>query len=214
MSFTKDSVTYYEPTDLTELTLAAVQGVIGYAGDQEYRVTKGSIPSLTHTHDKISHAIGSHITCYPTGVISIVADDKMNLYAGNHWYMYMKGALRIVSYGHLNITDFTGQIRCVPSGSNSNVYADAFVEWSSARNKTDVIDLPPVVLPPPKKYKVNGKDKYGFIAEDMPVPLRVSTILGDSSEEIGIDVMGVIAAQERRINDLELRISQLEKKVK
>ena len=198
MSFVLGGITYYEPGDLSLLPAASIDGVISYIGNTEYRtVIAGFKLAGTYEAEIRNGSPLGKVEISSAGQISVSSPVKVLIYAGDQVQFYTGG----------------NSINTRPPANGTAIVADSFVEWSSRAFKSDIIDLPLISLPHPKKYKVAAKEKYGFIAEEMPAPLRVETSGENGKTELGVDLMGVIAVQAKRLAELETRVANLEAKI-
>lgn len=121
-----------------------------------------------------------------------------------------------VSLSRLYMTGFTGGIRTTPSGSGQTIYADAFVTYCMASIKDDIRPIPPAIAKKPlnpRIYKQHERETLGFVAELCPPEIVDSSISEEGLPEKGINVLGLCALQQAKIDDLEARVAQLEKKL-
>ena len=164
-----------------------------------YQYKTSYFASSNHTHDSITGVAGYITMAGTTG-----------------WWNQSSGQIQIQNPETLT---FINQIRLqtVPTGRNCYIYADGFVEWSMARLKTDIVDIPDSigVLKKMKasKYKVLGKESLGLVVEKNPQEV-VETADVDGMQEKGVNLSSVVSILLDVVQKQEARITVLEGLVK
>ena len=106
-------------------------------------------------------------------------------------------------------------LQTYPNGSGRYMYADAFVQWCSKVFKDNILPIPENVSQkamPPRRYTQNGKPKLGFVVEEMPDEVVESIDDGEGGINKGLDLLGVCAIQQAKIEALEQRVFALERR--
>jgi len=195
MSFEKGGITYKEILDAPVLGYTSIDYLWAVKSNGAvFPVLKTIYAQADHAHTIISNG-GEQFAC--TGSFCLIKCESPTQ------PIYFK-------------TGGTG-IATQPGGNGTIIYADGFAEHSMAKLKNNISTLPDNlqfhnILP--KLYTIGGKAKIGFLAEEMPVEAQATHHNVETGvDEIGIDIMGVCALQQRYIQSLEQRIITLEKKV-
>ena len=196
MSFQVGGITFFEPGDLAQQPIGNVEGVITYLGNGLYTSPKSGF-KLVGTYE--SQLRGGT----PMGTLEIDA--------GGGFMIQSRGNYRLYTYSH-QIQWYTEgySLSTRPAGNNTVIVADGFAEWSSAKLKDNIEDLPiseNETKLRARKYTLNGKPRFGFVVEDMVG--RSEVVFRDGKEE-GLDIVGLIAMQAKRIDYLEERVRALE----
>lgn len=157
---------------------------------------------------------GNTISLIPLNYFRLSTQDITRIKNGENKIEAYTGHITIAPTSWLYITN---GVRTWPSGSGYLIYADGFVEWSMARIKQDIIDIPPVTVAKqlrPRQYTQNKQVRLGFVVDESPAEIVISAKNEEGVEEKGIDIMAVCALQQAKIVALEKRIAALEVRIK
>jgi len=221
MSVTIDDIhaagTFTEPNELAENTQILSQStqcthIIGQKDDDLQRIPKDKFygpgqPPYLLGNDTRTYQLTSAGVLYGTNLTQMWCDvsSTFRVRVNSNTFLQITGAFLW--------TTFYYAFKSSPSGAGIYVYCDGFVEWSMAHLKDNITSIPPDVISKPlipREYTQNGKQRLGFVVEESPSEIIVSTTNEEGKEDKGIDIMALCALQQAKINDLEKRLSVLE----
>ena len=197
MSFEQGGITFYTPDEFPDTIIYETVGfthfIVQYSGNRLVRLNKNLVAKASHLHGSLING-GDSIT---------LSDPGVSINSGSYV------GIVVASGSTLDISG--GSVRVLPAGSGKAIFCDSFVEWSSAKLKDNIEDIP--ITPQeailrPRKYVLNGTPRFGFVVDDFKN--RPEVVHVDEKDK-GLDLMGLIAMQQRQIDDLRTRIEALEK---
>jgi hypothetical protein len=224
-----DEVTGHEPNEYAEnvydwelFPAAAVDGFLCYKNNKIQRVQSGklswygrkiqSVYDYTATFATLAPSslgdldlactrefrVGSNAYLRPSSIKMYSNTHFIVALAGSPWCFYVSG----------------GDIRTSPPGNGHEVYADAFIEHSSRRHKTDIAPIADFLTLfkriTAKAFTMGGKSRFGFIAEELPKRFVREFESAEGEPEKGVDTSSLLGLLWRVVRNLEKRLSALE----
>lgn len=241
MSFVKGGITYYDPDDLTVVTLASAEGILSYIGAEEHRTLKSQIASALHDHSgqiikpnridfgtaagKIQSLPGGYLQNIVldagSGRTSLVTQGATYFLFSWHGggsgikifdsYMVIGSATAYPAYG----------ITLVNSDTKGSGLAYAWNTWASSEEwKTDI---EPIKDPKLKlnnisgiTYKQDGREGAGITAEDLESTGIPGAVVRDpkTDEFVGIDVTKMIPLLVEAVKALSQEVDSLKSEIR
>lgn len=204
MSIPAENITeFLEPVDIAEVPSGSATHVLvlyGTVSPKIRKALKSEFPDSGHSHSSlIVDGTSARIYVNPSGQC------RMDSYG----IIYLKS----VSGDQVRFHTAGGNVETYPPGAGITIFADGFVEWSMAALKTDIDDIvdsdSKVKLLRPRKFKVAGKETYGFIVEESPSEFTQTTVV-DGKEKKGVNLTSLIAYLCSTVKSLLNRVENLE----
>jgi len=212
MSFEQSGITFYTPDEFALATLTNIDTIICQKNTFFYRVAKSYFSDASHRHHELYQP--DHTTkCISTDGLDrlyIQPPSTLHLQSLNNFVQIKSVSDKIYLYTGLDKTVQTD------STKNTTMLASAFVEWSMKAIKEDIFDLDQGIdklkALKPKKYKIGGKDKYGFVVESSPKEIVYETTDEEGKKVSGVDLMSPVAINTQALLELTARVEALEQK--
>ena len=191
---------YAQPTDKTIVAYDGGKYALISSGDTIQRTLLSGVAGQEHEHDRLDGATGNYVDVSAHVFLHTVAagfwtSPNGSIYLDSPYGVYIK----------------SGHLRTWPAGMSYYMYADAFVEWSSAAIKDNIVDIPGKETGfrglRGRKFEQKNNLRLGFIVEESPNDVTIQT-----PEGAGVDLAAILALVVEGMKSIDSRLTALEGK--
>lgn len=220
MSIEIGGITYEEPTDKPVATVSQVDYLLACVNDEMKRVLKTAYSEAGHNHDEEVIRPKTLLAPLTTKYVRMQGNDA-------HCTVYKSDSTYHPGAIDLHCQSGTGSLYCdgyylIFSPGHSmqvfgTIFATAFTEWSEAKNKEDISDIPDSKSSinglRPRNYSIDGRNTAGFVVEESPSEFVRETNDPDTGNvRKGVDLGAILSNLTDMVQKIDQRLSVLEGK--